>query len=345
MKRLLSLSVCLLTAILSCAHDFEVDGICYNITSSSEPYTVAVTYKRTEPNEIEYTGVVTIPESVTYEGNAYSVISIGSSAFRECSGLTSVTIPNSVTSIGDYAFESCSELTSVTIPNSVTIIGVQAFKDCSGLTSIIVESGNTTYDSRDNCNAIIETASNTLVAGCKNTVISNSVTSIGDYAFARCINLINVTIPESVTSIGLRAFASSGLTSVTIPNNVTSIGRAAFNACQNMTSLTIGNSAKGVNAYTFFDCDKLTSIKVVEGNPYYDSRENCNALIETASNTLIRGGNMSFIPNGVQKIGYAAFAGCKELSSLSIPSSVTTIGEYNQEIKGKTNVEIIPVSA
>ncbi len=129
--------------------------------------------------------------------------------------MTSVTIPNSVTSIGERAFYKCTGLTSVTIPNSVTSIGDRAFGSCSGLTSIKVESGNSVYDSRENCNAIIETATNTLISGCKNTIIPKSVTYIGDYAFSGCSGLTSITIPNSVTSIGERAFYScNGLTRI-----------------------------------------------------------------------------------------------------------------------------------
>ena len=144
-----------------------------------------------------------------------SVTSIGGDAFYGCTGLTSVTIGNSVTSIGGYAFAGCSGLTSIEIPSSVTSIGNYAFRNCSGLTSIIVDSGNTVYDSRNNCNAIIKTASNALIAGCKNTIIPNSVTSIGDSAFCACSGLIRLGIPNSVINIGNTAFAGcSGLSEV-----------------------------------------------------------------------------------------------------------------------------------
>ena len=171
----------------------------------------------------------TIPNSVTC---------IGNDAFGDCFSLTSVTIPNSVTSIEDYAFYYCSSLTSITIPNSVTSIGLLAFAGCSSLASMVVESSNSTYDSRENCNAIIETATNTLIAGCQNTIIPNSITSIGDYAFGECFSLTSITIPNSVTSIGEWAFTyCESLTSITIPNSVTSIGEGAFEGCSSLTTV------------------------------------------------------------------------------------------------------------
>ncbi|MDY6438645.1 MAG: leucine-rich repeat domain-containing protein [Prevotella sp.] len=368
MKRLLSLSVFLMMALLLFAHDFEVknaDGVTiyYNITSSSGT-TVAVTFrgKYYEPYYNAYTGAVNIPSTVTYIGKKYSVTSIDHDAFRYCSGLTSITIPNSVTrighdafygcsgltsvtipssvtSIGDDAFYGCRGLTSVTIPNSVTSIGDGAFAYCSGLTSIVVGKNNTKYDSRDNCNAIIEAASNTLIRGCKTTVIPNSVTSIGDYAFSDCSSLTSITIPNSVTSIGSYAFdGCSGLTSFEIPNGVTSIGSYAFTGCSGLTSVTIPNSVTSIGGGAFSD---LTSIVVEKGNTMYDSRDNCNAIIETATNTLICGCKATVIPNSVTNIGSSAFYGCSGLTSVTIPNSVTTIGGsafYN--CSGLTSIEI-----
>ncbi|MDD6006637.1 MAG: leucine-rich repeat protein, partial [Bacteroidales bacterium] len=166
---------------LSTSHNFEVGGIYYKFNGKG---TVEVTFQGSSSYDYadRYTGDVVIPSSVTYSGTTYSVTSIGDDAFYKCSGLTSVTIPNSVSSIGDGTFRNCSRLTSITIPNSVTSIGFGAFRDCSGLTSV---------------------------------TIPNSVKSLGDYAFTACSGLTSVTIPNSVSSIGFGAFAScSGLTSV-----------------------------------------------------------------------------------------------------------------------------------
>ena len=166
-----------LTCTLTFAYDCEVDGIYYNL--DKENGTASVTYSY----EQGYSGDVSIPASIVYERKNYTVTSISNYAFSNRSGLTSVTIPNSVASIGSFVFEGCSNLTSIT-----------------------VESGNAKYDSRNDCNAIIETETNTLVCGCQNTIIPNNVTSIGNGAFSGCSGLTSVDIPESVTTIGNSAF-------------------------------------------------------------------------------------------------------------------------------------------
>ena len=236
---------------------------------------------------------VAIPNSVT---------NIGELAFFGCSSLESVIIPNSVTSIEEGTFGACMSLTEVIIGNSVTNVDIEAFFDCNSLSSIVVERGNTTYDSRDNCNAIIQTATNTLIIGCQNTIIPNSVTAIGDSAFHNNRGLNSITIPNSVTSIGNSAFCASSLTSVTIPNSVKTIGEGAF-----------------------YNCSSLSSIVVAQDNTIYDSRDNCNAIIQTATNTLIFGCQNTIIPNSVTTIGKGAFHYCPELTSITIPSSVTSI--------------------
>ena len=300
------------------AEDFSVNGIYYNYLDGNN---VEVTYRGNYyySYDDEYAGEVIIPSTVTYYGTTYSVTSIGMDAFHDCSSLTSITIPNSVTSIGKYAFERCSSLTSITIPSSVTSIGDNAFYWCYDLTSIVVASGNSTYDSRDNCNAIIATATNTLIAGCQNTTIPNSVTSIGNYAFAECTSLTSVTIPNSVTSIGAWAFVNcSSLTSITIPNSVTSIGKYAFERCSSLTSITIPNSVTSIGTWTFCRCSSLTSITI----PNSVTSIGNGAFYLCSSLTSIT------IPNSVTIIGDEAFRSCSSLTSVTIPNNVTSIGEW-----------------
>ena len=243
------------------AHDFEVDGIYYIINGNE----ATVTFRGTSYYEYsnEYSGSVTIPSSVTYNGTIYSVTSIGVLAFYNCSGLTSVTIPNPVTEIGYSAFSGCRGLTSVTIPTSLKTIGERAFKDCQSLTS------------------------------------------------------------------------------VAIPNSVTTIGESAFYNCSALTSVSIGNSVSSIGNSAFYGCGGMTSIVVASGNTTYDSRGNCNAIIETASNTLIAGCCNTVIPGTVTAIGDDAFAYCSGLTRVTIPISVTTIGhDAFRYCKGLSSVTI-----
>ena len=239
-----------------------------------------------------------------------SVKSIGYEAFKYCTSLKSVTIPSSVTSIGTYAFADCSSLTSINIPSGVTSIGSGAFAGCDSLTSMTVDSNNTVYDSRNNCNAIIKT--NTLICGCKNTIIPSGVTSIDQFAFQGCTSLSSITIPNSVTSIGFRAFNEcSGLTDVEIGNGVTSIGNYAFQDCSSLTSVTIGSGITSVGQYVFSGCTNIRlELDAITVEKWFSG--------STEITTLILG-------NDVTSIGASAFTKCTNLTSVTIPDSVLII--------------------
>ena len=312
------------------AWDYEnvqIGDLYYNLDPTNQTAEVTSQYG-------SCSGDIIIPSSVTYYDEiTYSVTSIGESAFLSCSGLTSVTIPNTVTSIGNEAFSNCFSLTTITIPNSVTSIGDDAFFYCTGLTSL---------------------------------TIPNSVTSIGERAFLYCSSLTSVTIPNSVTSIGESAFAfCDGLTSInvasdnpnycsvngvlfnknrttlisypggkqgaySIPNSVTSIGSYAFYGCSGLTSVTIPGSVTSIGNNAFSGCTGLISIDVASDNLNYCSED--GVLFNKDKTTLIqypggKQGAYTMIPNSVTSIGYSAFYECTGLTSVTIPNSVTSI-EY-----------------
>ena len=269
-----------------------------------------------------------------------NVVNIEENAFKDCSDVTSVHL--NCKTIGTW-FQHLNKIEKLSIGENITNIENDAFNIFPNLTHIIVNPNNPKFDSRNNCNAIIENETNTLLLGSSSSTIPNSVTSIGDEAFYGCESLTSIDIPNGVTSIGKEAFCGcKGLTSIVIPNSVTSIGDGALAFCENLTSIDIPQNTTSIGTHLFAGCLELKSISVSPDNPKYDSRDNCNALIETETNTLIAGCSATEIPTSVKIIGKGAFNGFENLTSIKIPNNVTTIDDWAFEGCTKLSSITIP---
>ena len=331
MKKILILAVVAVLALTANAHDFEVDGIYYNINGNE----VSVSYRGQyyDSYDNEYSGSITIPPTVTYDGFTYKVTSIGYCAFDQCFSLTSIELPNTIISIDHYAFCDCHGLSSIEIPNTVTSLGMEAFERCSSLTSIripfsvtsinddvfsgcdnlmsiefpntFIYYGNGVFDGTVWYNnqpdgvvyagKIAYKYKGTMPTGTTITLEEGTL-GIAIWAFAGCNGLANIIIPNSVISIGYESFSGcSGLTNVVIPNSAMSIGDGAFQNCTGLTSVDIPNSVTTINAGVFSGCTSLKSIN---------------------------------FPNSLNSIGGRAFYGCTGLRNTDIilPESVRSIG-------------------
>lgn len=237
---------------------------------------------------------IVIPEGVT---------SLGYVALAACRAMTSVTLPGTLQTIGAGMFSGNWNLQSLTIPASVSSIGSRLTEECTSLTSLVVEEGNTVYDSRNNCNAVIQTATNKLIAGCKVTVIPNTVETIGSDAFS----------------------TQRTMTSIKLPTSVTRLEDYCFQYCSSVKVLNLPSSVTNIHGEAFTGC-RFYEINVITGNPRYDSRDNCNAIIETATNTLVKGCENTVIPDGIVVIGEGAFMSNRNLQTISLPATVDSIG-------------------
>ena len=252
---------------------------------------------------------------------------IGEAAFYNCSGITSISFPATLDSISFNAFADCSGFTSLFIPQSVSYVDYWAFHGNTSLVSIVVEEGNSVYDSRNGCNAIVETASNKIIRGCKTTVIPDDVITLGKAAFHGCVGMTDVVVPNSVEVIEENAFSGcTDLVSIHIPNSVTMIGGRAFTGC-GLVSVNIPRSVTTIGWNPFAFCQNLVEMTVDPANSNYDSRDHCNAIIRTSRNAIISGCKATIIPSSVVRLDEGSFYNCRGLTSIIIPRSVRVIGK------------------
>lgn len=328
------------------AHDFEKDGIYYNI--NDDQVSVSVTYKGS--NAIDYTeyiGSVSIPPSVIYDGKTYDITTIGRYAFYGCTSLTSLNIPNSVTSIMNYAFGNCSGLTSINLPDNIVTIEEKCFQGCSGLLTLNIPS---------NVTAI----SNYAFSGCHNLtslLLPDGVSSIGTGAFYECSGIVSINIPDNILTIEDNCFSGcSSLTSINLHQNITSIGNGAFHGCCGLSSISIPDEVVHIGAGAFSGCSLLSSfvfpskVTIIED----EVLRGCKGLTSIKLNDYVESiGERAFescfklnsinLPEGLITIGTCAFGFCKEITSIDLPQTLTSIGDYAFNGVGISSI-IIPNS-
>ena len=268
---------------------------------------------------------------------------LGTALFAGCDKLEEIVLPNSIISIGDYVFWYCLNLKALEIPKNVSSIGWRFINGQNDISKLSVAEGNQTFSSPEGSNVLMQGTK--MIFGLNSAKVPAGTTIIGSEAFYNCIGLGDVILPEGVTTIEGGAFAWSGLTSIKMPSTLTTIENDAFADCSGLTSFTLPKSVThygdglegGLGALK--ECGNLTSIKVEDGNSKYDSRDNCNAIIETASNTLVSGCKNTVIHNTVTIIGHQAFRGIN-LSDFDIPNCITTLGERAFWSSSLTSIKI-----
>ena len=281
-----------------------------------------------------------IPGSVTHNGKTYQVKEIGDDALGGILSVKEIIVEEGIEKIGGGAFSACYYLESLYLPASVKEIETYLLFGCYNLKKVVVDPKNKYYDSRDNCNAIIDTKYNTLVAACANSTIPSSVKGIGGGAFAGFTNLEKFVIPEGIEYIWCDAFACcNNLKEIKLPESLRKINRDAFRNCNSLTSIFIPKNVKTVLSGSFSGCNNLTSIVVDKENKYYDSRLDCNGIIRTEDSTLIVACKTTRLVESILDLG-SPFEGVS-VHSIRFPKSVEEIHGFN--LFGCRDVESLSV--
>ena len=364
--------------------DINVNGLWYLINKTER--TAKVTFPSDKHEK--YEGNIVIPNSIQYNDVEYEVTSIGEYAFQNCQNLHTIIVSNSITKIEWHAFEGCLKLsairlsdqitsidrsvfahcvslTKIQIPASVIFLGEDIFQDCVSLQTIIVEEGNIKFDSRRDCNAIIETDTNTLIIGCKSSKIPEGIEIIKHHAFFGCIGLTNIVIPASVLKIQRDVFINcshlesiiveqgnltydsrgnsnaiidtysgelvGGCKNTSIPQGVTSIGECAFWGCSYLTNIKIPEGVTAIEGYAFHGCSNLESITMPKGLERIErgAFRDCKSLLS------------AHIPHSVYHVGDYTFEGCEQLKSVVISKNLTSIRECSfRGCKNLTTIDL-----
>lgn len=305
---------------------FEADGMFFNITNH-DARTAEITFKGSTPDEYKFEydgGEINIPQTVTYHGRTFAVTSIAGDAFKN-PYISKITIPEGVETIDDHAFNHCNLDGVIDIPASVKYIGAKAFYPILYIDGFVVDSANTVYDSRGNSNAIIETATNSLLYGSCETVIPSTVTSIAPAAFMGA-EIKSLTIPENVTSIGDAAFVHTKIEDIIIPEGVSVLNKYLFQYCENLRRITLPKSLKEIALGALSRCalaqvvipDEVTTI----GEYAFDYNEKLSKVV---------------IGKSVRSIGDYAFDGCKKLSKVVSRIPAKELFEISNSVFGNIN--------
>ena len=349
----------------------ETGKLKFTVTDATNKY-VSVAKGSSTPS-----GKVTIPQTVNYEDDEYTVTSIEADGFYNCTAITSVIIPEGVTTIGNWAFASCTKMTTITIPESVTTIGSQAFNYCDKLTSITIPKsvtsiGNSAFldcGSLKSINVAEENTNYSSIAGVlfskdEKTLmvypggktgdynIPEGVTSISSAAFYDCSNLKSINIPEGITNIeDYTFFRCSSLASATIPEGVTRIGRNAFYGCSRLTLLTIPGTVTNIGDNAFFNVKLIVNLSEVTNNSPWGAAAvaivDNDFVYSDAEKTILaayfgNGGDVE-IPETVTTISASVFKNCTGLTSIIIPATVTSIN--TNSFSGCTNLTKVTINS